>query len=194
MAEGLPNARGRRTADEPEPNGDASEKKYGPLYVALIIAGLTSVAILLYRSTRGPDPRPDLLARHVVMQLEVACETHNMDWNQHPWPRLNKVGAKTRIDPVRVYAELSGKGKINTTENYLARLEPRFVKGGQVVDNWGNPLQIRIDPNSLQPVIWSTGRNGKDETNDGTSTNPAKLPKTYYWFGKGDTGDDLWNR
>jgi len=43
-------------------------------------------------------------------------------------------------------------------------------------------------------VIWSCGGNGKDETNDGDSPDPAKFPKTYYVFGKGDTGDDISTR
>jgi len=43
-------------------------------------------------------------------------------------------------------------------------------------------------------VIWSCGPDGKDDTNDGVSPDPAKFPKTYYWFGTGRKSDDLTNR
>jgi hypothetical protein len=36
-------------------------------------------------------------------------------------------------------------------------------------------------------------RRGRDDTNDGESTDPQRKPKTYYWFGKGETGDDIGN-
>ncbi len=59
---------------------------------------------------------------------------------------------------------------------------------------WGAPPAVTATSEIAgKAVIWSCGPNGVDETNDGKSPDPAKYPKGYYWFGKGDTGDDITN-
>jgi len=73
-------------------------------------------------------------------------------------------------------------------------VKKRWLKNGTLVDNWGREIMFRVDPEKLAPVIWSCGADGKDDTNDGVSPDPAKFPKTYYWFGTGRKSDDLTNR
>jgi hypothetical protein len=101
-----------------------------------------------------------------------------------------------KIDGKEVYAELRGLpgAKLNTAKDYLGEVQKRFLKKGALVDEWGCEILFRVDPKTDQAVIWSCGPNGIDETNDGDSPDPAEFPKGYYWFGKGDTGDDITSR
>jgi type II secretory pathway pseudopilin PulG len=130
---------------------------------------------------------------HLVSDVKLACENFRLEYGQYPWAKPSAADAATIIDGKDVYAELRGLpgAKVNTTQDYLGEVQQRFLKNGVLVDYWGREILFRVNPNGLQAVIWSCGLNGVDETNDGTSPAPAKFPKGYYWFGKGDTGDDI---
>lgn len=126
----------------------------------------------------------------VVMEAGLACINFRLEFEKYPWDAKDNAGGE--IDPEQVYAELSGQGAINRQIDYTKRLSAS-VKNGKIVDIWGKELLLRVDPATGGPVIWSCGPDGVDNTNDGASSDPAKKPKTRWWFGEGDTGDDIGN-
>lgn len=138
----------------------------------------------------------------LVGLLQQACAKYEAAYQRYPWLKAAEVREKmaagkadeVEIKTTGVYAELSGRGAANRTESFLAGVPGRCVKdlgsGRTLVDGWGREIKIRIAPDSGEIVIWSFGRDGKDETNDGASTDPARFPKIYYCFGSGGTGDD----
>jgi type II secretory pathway pseudopilin PulG len=138
----------------------------------------------------------------LINKCRVACEHYRNDLGEYPWLKSSEVKkkmaaglpAQVEIRTVDVLAELRGRGTRNKKTDYLAGLEGRFARdlgsGPTLVDAWGREIFFRVNPDGMEAVIWSTGRNGVEETNDGTSPDPVRLPKIYYIFTNGDTGDD----
>lgn len=120
--------------------------------------------------------------------MSAAVESYRLDYGSYPWPKPGEVTATTEIRNPDVYRALAG-GK----NDYLGEVPRRQLKNGVLIDTWGRPLIFRVNPESKSAVIWSCGENGRDETNTGPSPDPEKLPKTYYYFGGGKTGDDITN-
>lgn len=164
------------------------------LAVAGASVGLLLIVLLAVLMCGARRSRPKVPVRILVTELRLACANFRLMHERYPWAEVEDVTGGTAIDCRRVYVELRGLpgAKINKERrDYLGKLPDRFVKGGVVVDSWGRPLVFRVNAKNGEPVVWSYGRNGRDETNDGESPDPAKRPKTYYWFGKGGTGDDI---
>jgi len=138
--------------------------------------------------------------RVLVEQLGPVCESFRMDYGQYPWAKPSAVTGATVIRPEEVYAELRAApgATINAAHDYLTGVPASFIrKAGskpRLADVWGADIIFRVNPNGGAPVIWSCGPDRKDDTNDGASPDPAKLPKTYYWFGTGKKSDDLSSR
>jgi type II secretory pathway pseudopilin PulG len=161
------------------------------LVFAAILAGLViSVAAAARRRAQAVQ------VMNLTHELELALDNFRLEHNRYPWATPKEMTPATTIDAAQVYRELCALpgAKINTTQNYLGNIPPQFLRNGRVVDIWGREILFRADPDSFEPVIWSCGPNGVDETNDGTSPDPQKKPQSFYWFGKGDTGDDIGNR
>lgn len=163
---------------------------------ALIVVVLLVIGFGLYytwgflRSNWIVDPWPD---RHFhIDRLQVACAGYRLDNGTYPWPLPSAVTPTTTISTGEVCAILRGERGGN--QIYLGDIPKKFLRNGTVVDRWGHEIMIRVDPATMKPVVWSCGPDGKDDTNDGESPDPAKFPKSYYWFGKGDTGDDIVSR
>ena len=101
---------------------------------------------------------------------------------------------EVEILTVKVLAELRGQGEVNKITDYLGGIDAASMKdlgsGRTLVDPWGREYLIRVNPRAMSSVVWSRGRNGADETNDGASSDPVKMPKIYYVFRSGDEGDD----
>jgi hypothetical protein len=129
----------------------------------------------------------------LVYSIQIACENYRLNSGQYPWLKPSEVTGTTEIRGRDVYVELRGLAgpKTRIKLDYLGEVRKEFLKNGALVDSWGHEILFRVDPKTGKPVIWSCGENGIDETNDGESPDPAKYPKGYYWFGKGDTGDDI---
>ncbi len=175
-------------------------KKSGSKKVLVIVLGclgmvvLVVVLVALIVGVLGPQRGSHPVAvSSLVKELELAGMNFRLEYGRYPWAKPGEVTAATTIDPRQVYAELKGRGKINSIQDYLGKLPEEFLKDGRIVDAWGNPIQFRVNPDSLEPVVWSFGPDGKDNTNDGAAPDPEKQPKGYYWFGAGDTGDDIIN-
>ena len=167
----------------------------------LLIPALVLPAVLIAASVAVPflytgGPHHGRSTANLVLQLDVACSSFRLLNDQYPWPKPDSVTAATEIRGKDVYIELRGLpgAKINTSRHFIAEVDIHLLKNGALVDTWGHEIMFRVDPKTLTPVIWSCGPDGKDGTNDGVSPDPAKFPKTYYWFGTGDTGDDITNR
>ncbi|HOX04953.1 MAG TPA: hypothetical protein PK280_01015, partial [Planctomycetota bacterium] len=153
--------------------------------------------------SRRHKPSEVLGTRCLLNDARLACENFRLEHGQYPWPKPPAVTRALAADPVadvairgqQVYAEVRGHSgaTINTAQDYLGDVRKTFLKNGALVDSWGREIRFRVNFSGLQAVIWSCGPNGIDETNDGDSPDPAKYPKGYYWFGKGDTGDDITN-
>ena len=158
---------------------------------ALLIVGM-GVLLVFGKATTGSISVP---IASLVQELDLACNNFRLENGQYPWAKPDSVTATTEIRCKDVYIELRGLpgAKINTTQDYLGEVKKRHVKNGTLVDPWGHEIMIRVNPKDGSPVIWSCGKNGKDDTNTGTSPDPVKFPKTYYWFGSGSTGDDITN-
>ncbi len=146
------------------------------------------------------------LTRAMVGTVQGALETYKQTYQSYPWLKATEVEKKmlagkageVEIKTAAVYAELSGKGPVNTAENFLRGVPDRCIRdlggGKTLVDAWGREIKIRVDPNNSEVVVWSVGKNGKDETNDGTTPDANKRPKIYYLFTSGKDGDDLGTR
>jgi hypothetical protein len=160
------------------------------MVLAVVVAG--AVMWIVGRSfDRGPHPGHQ--AAWLIQTVRMACEAFRLENGFYPWPKAGETGAAAEIDGRAVYVELRALpgAKVNTTQDFLGEVPKRSLKHSRLVDPWGHELMIRVDPKTGQPVIWSCGPNGLDDTNDGDSPDPAKFPKGYYWFGKGGTGDDI---
>ncbi len=176
----------------------AEEKRNSPdwatiLAVVIVLGGVAYVLFYDLRWGRGgsKEATERLRTNIVVKETKLACGNFKLEFEKYPWDGKDSAGGE--IDPEQVYAELSGRGTINRRYNYMKKLSKDSVKNGRIVDLWGNELLFRVDPATGDAVIWSCGPDGTDDTNDGASSDPAKKPKTRWWFGKGDTGDDVGN-
>jgi len=163
---------------------------------AVLIAGIVVLPIVEGVAAKlRPRPR-----RHPTSQLVAllgsACASFRVLTGQYPWPKPDSVTATTEIKGSDVYIELCGLpgAKINTSRHLIAEVDKHLLKNGALVDTWGHEIMFRVDPATMKPVIWSCGRDGKDDTNDGVSPDPVKFPKTYYWFGTGRKSDDISRR
>jgi len=189
----------------PEPDETIDAPTYKPpkrtksWVIELTLTATTIVALILtvvFCFSRRNKPSLVIPTRSVILELNLACDNFRLENGQYPWAKPDSVTATTEIRGKDVYVELRGLpgAKINTTQDYFGEVKERYLKNGTVVDTWGHEIMFRVDPATMKPVIWSCGPDGKDDTNDGVSPDPAKFPKTYYWFGKGGTGDDITNR
>ncbi len=146
----------------------------------------------------------------LVGDCKSACEAFRLENGQYPWTKPPQVtkdlagGASAddvKILGYKVYAELraTADAELNRGQDFLGEVKNEFIKkeadGSQprLKDAWGEEIIFRVDHNGLKAIIYSKGENKADETNDGTSTDAAKFPQTYYYFGKEGTGDDVTN-
>ena len=169
------------------------------LLVVIAIIGI--LASILFPVAGAALRRADQVrVRALVEQLGPICESFRMDYGQYPWTKATAVTGATVIRGEEVCAELraSPGAVVNTTHDYLTGVPGTFLRkvGGKdrLVDAWGADIMFRVNPNGGAPVIWSCGPDGRDDTNDGASPDPAKFPKTYYWFGTGQKSDDIASR
>jgi hypothetical protein len=175
----------------------ATRKRKRPigLFVATASVGLlVAVVLILLLFGGGHRVSRKMPVQSLATELRLACANFHLEYGRYPWALREEITGSTTIDCRQVCTELRGLpgASINKAKrDYVGALQSKFVKDDLVVDTWGRPLEFRVDPKTGEPVIWSYGRNGKDETNDGESPDPKKKPKTYYWFGKGDFGDDI---
>jgi prepilin-type N-terminal cleavage/methylation domain-containing protein len=196
-----PNGTGRMTAQgasRPRPGSHPGFTLIELLIVIAVIGILVGILFPIAGAAFRHMQRTRV--RALVEQLSPVCEQFQMAHGQYPWARPAAVTGATAIRAEEVYAELRAApgSTINTTHDYLSGLPAKFIRsvGGKdrLVDAWGGDIAFRVNPNGGAPVIWSCGRDGKDDTNDGVSPDPAKFPKTYYWFGTGKKSDDIANR
>jgi hypothetical protein len=160
-------------------------RKRLPILPIVVTVAAAAILVFVLKVERvGVREPPNI--RFTIRHLTFACEAYRDRTGECPWPPPPRVQADTTISTREVYAALLG-----LPVPLLDGMPKEFVKDGTLVDHWGRELMIRVDPKTRQPVIWSCGLNGIDETNDGDSPDPTKFPKGYYWFGKGDTGDDI---
>ncbi len=162
--------------------------------VGVLVVAVLALGLLVFKTLRRTTAHgPRVTVGFLITDVRLACENFRLETGRYPWVKADEVTAATEIDIRDVYAELRGlpEAKLNTSQDYLGDVRKRFLRDGMLVDLWGHAIMIRVDPKTGQAVIWSCGPNGVDETNDGGSPDPAKLPKGYYWFGKSDTGDDI---
>ena len=140
------------------------------------------------------------------MVCQQACGRYRKDFNGYPWCKSSlvkehmKAGKPelVRIRTIDVLKELRGQGSGNAAENYLSGLDRGLVRdlgsGETLVDGWGREIVFRVDPRDMLPLVYSFGRNGKDETGDGTTTDPLGLPPIYYLFRLAGESDDIPSR
>ncbi|MHC4915610.1 MAG: DUF2207 family protein [Planctomycetota bacterium] len=168
----------------------------GPEYVmACVLPGVAIlVAVALLSDPNPPRERGD--TEHTVRELAGACESFRKHYGRYPWPEDGRAA----IDPVAVARELTGSSGATVNKEGigfavgLRHTNPEALArhwSAAFMDGYERPIQYRVDPATGKAVVWSCGENGKDETNDGESPDPAKKPKAHYWYGKGDFGDDV---
>lgn len=174
------------------------------LVVICIISILLSLVFAIVAAAMNHANKA--LSQAMVGTVQGALQSYQQTYQSYPWLKATEVEKKmlageageVEIDTAKVYAELSGRGPVNTNEDFLRGLHGRFKKdlggGRSLVDAWGREIRIRVDPNNSEVVVWSFGRNGKDETNDGATPDANKQPKIYYLFTSGDSGDDKGTR
>jgi prepilin-type N-terminal cleavage/methylation domain-containing protein len=188
------------------------------MVVIAIIGILVGLLLPVLSNVKNKAYKTELHAN--LKDCASACENYRLDFNRYPWPKGPDVEKQMKaghpenaeIFTHKVYAELKGLGGgINTRQDYLGKLKSKFVRGGTIVDLWERELSIRINPNGDEPVIWSWGENGVDDTNfkqyfDGDTAGykyvppgpPAgyndadKYPRIHYYLGDGtNRGDDV---
>jgi len=157
----------------------------------LVLLAVTGFVLLMLVMSNAHPPRPRA-TKGLVARMRMACDVYSILFSAYPWTSPTEVTGSTRIVNREVYTQL--QRAFAAERESVCTLEPQFLHDGTIVDQWGREIQFRVDPKTMKPVVWSCGRDGKDDTNDGESPDPAKLPKTYYWFGRGDTGDDIVSR
>ena len=170
----------------------------------LVVIAIVSLLMATVFAILGPimNARNNAKARSVAGTVHSALEQYRGDFNNYPWLKPAEVGKKmaaslpgeVEILTVSVLAELRGQGEVNRITDYLGGMDAASMKdlgsGRTLVDPWGREYLIRVNPETMSPVVWSRGRNGSDETGDGASSDPVKLPGIYYLFGNDDCGDD----
>jgi prepilin-type N-terminal cleavage/methylation domain-containing protein len=167
------------------------------MVVIAIIGILMGVLLPVLNAARERSRRVQVA--NLVHECDLACSNFRLENGQYPWTKPPKVVATTEIKGEEVYAELRAgpTATINVSQDYLGEVKKRYVKKvsnkDRLIDIWDQDIIFRVNPNGLDPIIWSKGKDKIDQTNDGTSTDDAKFPKTYYWFGTGGTGDDISN-
>jgi prepilin-type N-terminal cleavage/methylation domain-containing protein len=174
------------------------------LVVIAIICILTGilVPVISYAINKGATTKTRIL----IGGCQTALENYYSDHQRYPWVKQPEVAglvaagkaSEVEITTVKVVTELSGGGPLNTEVNYLdsvnSRMKKDLGKGLTLVDGWGREIFFRVDTEDGGPVVWSAGRNGRDETADGSSPDPATRPESYYLFTSGDDGDDEGSR
>jgi prepilin-type N-terminal cleavage/methylation domain-containing protein len=182
----------------------SSSRKAFTLIELLIVICILGILMGMVMPIIGAALRRQAVAKTetLVGVCKVACEEYVGEINVYPWCKpvdVRKHMAASRPDLVEiktrdVYLELSGQGKRNSKENYLDSVHRGMIKdlgsGRTLVDAWGHEIRFRVNLKTGRPVIWSLGPNGKDETNDGTTSDPVKEPQIYYLFTSGGNGDD----
>jgi type II secretory pathway pseudopilin PulG len=170
----------------------------------MVVVAIVSLLMATVFAVLGPvmTYRANAKARSVSGMVHSACEQYRGDFSNYPWLKPAEVSKKmaaslpgeVEILSAKVLAELRGQGEVNRTTDYLGGLDARSMKdlgaGRTLVDPWGREYLIRVNPGTMSAAVWSRGRNGVDETNDGATSDPVKLPKIYYAFRSGDAGDD----
>jgi hypothetical protein len=167
-----------------------------PLAVAgLLVAVFAFLEFWGIRGGRLPSARQRTV--NVLRLLgSTLYSSHSLN-NRYPWAGPEEVRAETAIESKQVYAEMRGRSAAPLLRfGTLWPCQPPSwaVADGCFVDAWGRPLQFRVDPETLEAVVWSCGPDGVDDTNDGVSPNPECLPKAYYLFGTGKKSDDIVER
>jgi hypothetical protein len=121
---------------------------------------------------------------------------------------------EVEIKTPSVYSELKGLGpNVNKIQDYIGKVQSKFVKdlgsGDTLVDLWGTEIVFRVNPDGLEPVIWSFGDNKVDDTNfanyfagetgkykytppgaPGVYNDANKYPRIYYYLGDGSSRND----
>jgi len=158
---------------------------------------------------------------NLVHECEMARSNFRLENGQYPWtkPPLAKnklddpsTAPDAEIKGHDVYAELRARGgSVNIVQDYLGEIPSKFTKDLNddgniwIVDIWGKEFVFRVNPDGMEPVIWSFGPNKTGETNDGdvpagtwkrkppnqADDIPADDVKRYYYYGDGTTGDDI---
>ncbi len=158
----------------------------------------------------------------LVKECELACGNYKLEYNQYPWARPTQVKPKmlagdadeVEIKTPGAYSELKGLGpNVNKLQDYLGKVQNKFLDdlgdGTTLVDIWGSEIKFRMDPDSLEPVVWSYGENKVDDTNfhnyhagetakydytppvpESEYTDANKYPRIYYYLGDGSSRRD----
>jgi hypothetical protein len=184
-------------ASSPAPEGPGLLRRATPALVlaAALVAVFAFLEFWGIRGGRMPSARQR--TANVIRMLARDLVPFVNDERQLPWPRPEAVTIDTVIDPREVYRELCGRGEKKYFRFGMPMRCPVpswAVADGCFVDAWGRPIQFRMDPDSLAPVVWSYGPDGVDDTNDGASADPVRFPKTYYCFSTGRKSDDIVER
>jgi len=190
------------------------------MVVVAIIGILIGILLPVLGAVRRRARRVQI--HSLVKECELACGNYRLEYHQFPWVPPTQVKPKmlagkddeVEIKTHNVYSELKGLGpNVNTRQDYLGSVKSQFVtdlgSGKTLVDRWGTEILFRLDPDGLEPVVWSCGANKVDDTNfheyfAGETTKydytpPAvhddykdadAYPRIYYYLGDGSSRRD----
>ncbi|MCX7803755.1 MAG: type II secretion system GspH family protein [Planctomycetota bacterium] len=176
------------------------------LVVLGIIAMLMGLILGVVSMVKGEAKKTEMAT--LLYDMAQACEQFKIQYNQYPWPPLKadwdaiemKKVAK-ELDPAndKLYPDFNLDDaekdytkltfRINRSKISFLKIPDKFLdpKDGKFIDIYGEEIQIRLDPTSGTPVIWSKGMNKKDETS------PCYDPVAKKWTSQ-NFGDDIVNR
>ena len=139
------------------------------LTVIVIIGILAGMLIPVVINIAGTSTETQ--ARNMITALVLAVERFRLENNQYPWPP--PPGTPDPLVPEDVIRELIPDdpritlGQVPThnkaRRSYLPSLKDEYVKGGTLVDPWGNAYRFKWDAAAEKVIIYSFGKDGADD-------------------------------
>lgn len=134
------------------------------ILITILIVCLFKPAIEIYQRSIELENRHALVGTVALLeQIKLAVPQYKMIFGRFPWTLTEKKNSEFELVSTReVYSLLTEPTSKDAT--IFVDVTPRSSSRGTYVDGWGHEIQIGIHTATGEVVLWSLGKNGKDET------------------------------